>query len=729
MARSFTPNEARALTAQHQELLSRLETIAGSPEQFRQDVARCAQEMATAVVWGILREVPVESLNVNKEGFKTKLLRDSGFATVGDLWTADPNALAGIKGISLEAAVTMKRRADDYARQAQTAAKIRLSADDRSREATKLVYYLAICRVLLPLTDTARALWSQAASPVTAALADLSPALRRLGWVFTAREVKDRAERAYAYLIRELHSGYGPAARQLFQGVEQALHQTAEQAWDAFQRDPAGFVGLLEQIAPGVLGNGDLLYGLPEDLAHGVSQEPLHLEGLKCTLRRYQEWGVKYILHQKRVLLGDEMGLGKTVQAIGAMVSLRNDGASHFLVVCPASLLRNWCKEVQKHSDLSVTEIYGPDKDREFALWRDRGGVAVTTYETTGWLQPLVREASFPLALLTVDEAHYIKNPGAQRTAHVTALCGRAQRLLFMTGTALENRAEEMVSLIRVLQPELAGEAGGLAFMASAPQFREKVAPVYYRRRREDVLTELPELIQSPEWCRLGPEEEAVYEEAVLSRNFAEARRVSWNVPDLSHSVKARRLQEIVEEAEADGRKVLVFSFFLDTLSAVCSLLGPRCAAPLTGAVPPGRRQEIVDQFEAAGPGAVLPAQIQTGGTGLNIQAASVVVLCEPQLKPSTENQAVSRAYRMGQGRNVLVFRLLCENTIDERLLELLAQKQDIFNAFADRSQAAEDQQEAELDEAGLGELIQQEIQRITQKRQAALPPAPEPET
>ena len=717
MARSFSSREAADLSARHRELLSRLETVAGSTEAFRQDVARCAQEMATAVVWKILQEVPVESLNVNREGFKTKLLRDHGVATVGDLWTADPAALAAIKGISPEAAMTMKRRADDYARQAQAAAKIRLSADDRSREATKLVYYLAIYRGMVPLMANARTLWSQAAPSVNAALGDLSPALKALGWFFAGREVKARAEQAYLYLLQELHTGYGRAAQQLFQGVEQVIHQSSAEAWTAFQQDPAGFVGLLEQIAPGVLGNGDLLYGLPEDLAHGVSQEPLHLEGLRCTLRRYQEWGVKYILHQKRVLLGDEMGLGKTVQAIGAMVSLRNDGGSHFLVVCPASLLRNWCKEVAKHSDLPVTEIYGPDRDLELARWRDQGGVAVTTYETTGWLR---LEEGFPLCLLTVDEAHYIKNPGAQRTGHVAELCRLAPRLLFMTGTALENRAGEMVSLIRLLQPEIAREAEGLAFMASAPQFREKVAPVYYRRKREDVLTELPELIQSPEWCRLGSQEEAVYEEAVLARNFTEARRVSWNMANLEDSVKARRLREIVEDAEEEGRKVLVFSFFLDTLGAVCRLLGDRCMAPLTGAVPPARRQEIVDRFEAAGPGAVLPAQIQTGGTGLNIQAASVVVLCEPQLKPSTENQAVARAYRMGQARNVLVFRLLCENTIDERLLELLAQKQDIFNAFADRSQAAEDQAEAELDETGLSELIQQEIQRITEKREQA---------
>lgn len=100
----------------------------------------------------------------------------------------------------------------------------------------------------------------------------------------------------------------------------------------------------------------------------------------------------------------------------------------------------------------------------------------------------------------------------------------------------------------------------------------------------------------------------------------------------------------------------------------------------------PNRRQEIIDDFDNAPAGKVLISQIIAGGTGLNIQSASVVIFCEPQLKPSIENQAIARAYRMGQARNVLVYRLLCENTIDERITEMLAEKQAIFNAFADKS-------------------------------------------
>ena len=140
-------------------------------------------------------------------------------------------------------------------------------------------------------------------------------------------------------------------------------------------------------------------------------------------------------------------------------------------------------------------------------------------------------------------------------------------------------------------------------------------------------------------------------------------------------------------------------------------MLGERCVGPINGSVPPQRRQEMIDEFEKAPAGAVLAAQIQSGGTGLNIQCASVVILCEPQFKPSIENQAISRAYRMGQSRNVLVYRLLCEDTVDEKIMDMLREKQAIFDAFADQSSVAEETME--LDEKTFGEIMREEAERI----------------
>ncbi|MCD8327099.1 MAG: DEAD/DEAH box helicase [Lachnospiraceae bacterium] len=313
-----------------------------------------------------------------------------------------------------------------------------------------------------------------------------------------------------------------------------------------------------------------------------------------------------------------------------------------------------------------------------------------------------------------VDEAHYIKNPEARRTVNVKAIGNHADRMLFMTGTALENKVDEMIALIQILQPRIASQIKSMAYLSAAPRFREMIAPVYYRRKREDVLTELPDLIESREWCTLYGEEESAYEQAVLAKHYADARRVSWNIDDLSGSCKAKRMLEIIEEVENDGRKVIVFSFFLDTIRKVCSLLGDKCLNPINGSVSPNRRQEIIDEFDAAPAGTVFEAQIQSGGTGLNIQSASVVILCEPQLKPSIENQAISRAYRMGQTRNVLVYRLLCENSIDEKITDMLEDKQRLFDAFADKSVAAEES--VELDEKSLGNIIKEEIDRINAK-------------
>ncbi len=146
-------------------------------------------------------------------------------------------------------------------------------------------------------------------------------------------------------------------------------------------------------------------------------------------------------------------------------------------------------------------------------------------------------------------------------------------------------------------------------------------------------------------------------------------------------------------------------------------MLRDKCTDPINGSVPPSKRQAIIDDFEKSKSKTVLLAQIQSGGTGLNIQAASVVIICEPQFKPSIENQAISRAYRMGQTRNVLVYRLLCENSVDEKITVMLEEKQQVFDAFADKSEAAN--QSKEIDERTFGNIIKEEIERINAKKLA----------
>src|SRR5699024_7634770 len=158
------------------------------------------------------------------------------------------------------------------------------------------------------------------------------------------------------------------------------------------------------------------------------------------------------------------------------------------LVVCPASVLINWTREVTAHSTLPVITLHGSDRARATARWRRRGGVAVTTF---GSLGTMLRTPPKP-ALLVVDEAHYVKNPTAKRTRAVRKIAAGAERVLYLSGTPMENRIEEFRSLVGHLQPGVSAAMGRAHGALGARGFRQAAAPVYLRRNQQDVLTELP---------------------------------------------------------------------------------------------------------------------------------------------------------------------------------------------------------------------------------------------
>ena len=711
MARAFSSADAKELLTWHHQTIDKLNRAEASREEYKEKVKNASDALVAQAVLKVLQDIPIEEINRDKKGFRVKALREYGYETIADIAPISVYTIASVRGISEDAAYSIKKIVNDIVSKARQGIKIRLSTDNQSEEATELVLALLQYHCSLAVSDDCSKLLSSSLQQITCAEEDLKVGLNGIRWFFSSKAKKEKAIEAFNLLTSLKDNEYGRNVGTQLDVADKIERTQGSDAWQDFSNNSVRYFNDLEDINPGVLGNDDSVYGLPEDLAREIQEECFFPDGLLCELRRYQEWGVKYILHQERVLLGDEMGLGKTVQAIATMVSLRNTGGTHFIVVCPASVITNWCREIRKMSLLSVTKVHGAGRKAALESWIKTGGVAVTTYETVAYCK---LPDDFKFKLLVVDEAHYIKNPGARRSINVKNLSVYAERLLFMTGTALENKVDKMISLIRILQPEIASKVQGMVFMASAPQFRKAVSPVYYRRKREDVLTELPELIESREWCTLTRNEETFYEQAVLSKNYAEARRVSWNVDDLKDSSKAARLLELIDEAKSDGRKVIVFSFFRDTLRKVSMLLGDLCMNPINGSVTPQRRQEIIDEFDKAPAGTVLVAQIQAGGTGLNIQSASVVILCEPQFKPSIENQAISRAYRMGQTRNVLVYRLLCENTVDEKIMSTLESKQAIFDAFADKSMAA--MASCDLDERTFGNIIEEEIDRINAK-------------
>ncbi len=715
MAKDFSKSDAKLLIEKHDKNIDFLKQVIELDNVYKRNISNSIENYIQQEVIKVLSGVPVEEINNIRKGIRVKALRDDGINTMGDIYKVKPQRLERIKGISEEGSVIIKSIANEFALKTLDTIRVKLNADKKDKYSSTLVKWVASYKNSKALIVEAREIYNNNTRRIKELEGDLSYALGSMKWLFAGKDKKEKAINAYKELESLINSEYDKNIKELVNNANSVYKMKEDEAWHEFSKEAISFYNVIEEVNFGISDSSGEVYGLPEELGTEVVNVELNLEGLKCTLRRYQELGVKYIIKQERVLLGDEMGLGKTVQAIASMVHLRNTGSRRFVVVSPASVHTNWYREIIKHSNLNAIRCHGSNKEKALDTWMRHGGVLVTTYES---LQGINIPDDYVFAMLVVDEAHYIKNPEARRSQNVRELCKKSSRVLFMTGTAIENRVEEMINLVRLLKPSVAKTIRNVAFMSSAPQFRENIAPVYYRRKRDDVLTELPELIESQEWCTLLKGERHSYEEAVLSKKFHLARRMSWNIDDLADSSKARRLIELLDEAKEDDRKVIVFSFFLDTISKLKDYLGDRAIDVINGSVSVERRQEIIDEFDKSEGGKVLLAQIQSAGTGLNIQSASVVIFCEPQFKPSIENQAISRAYRMGQSRNVLVYRLLCEDTIDERLMDVLEQKQKIFDAFADKSVAASEVEAVEISDGIFEEIMEEEIQKIKEKRE-----------
>lgn len=667
--------------------------IAAQEAKLQEAAAEALRQLGRRQLTQVLRGMDVENVNRDRLGLRVASLRASGIENMEQLCALTAEQINAVKGIGDEAAMLIYTIAGRIRREAETGLRIRLSLDDRCEEATALLVAAKSAMLTEKTVAAAQSLCDEYHDALSAACLAAKPAAASLRWLITPAEKKQEAIAAAAYLYGLLTGDYGERVREITAACDRMTPPDAETVWEDFRQNSAAFYAQLERLDRSLAARVDDSYsGLPAELVREVETEPIYTDALKATLRGYQTFGVRYILRQGKVLLGDEMGLGKTVQAIAAMVSLSALGATHFMVVCPASVLVNWTREIRQFSELTPVAIRGGDV-LAAQRWVEQGGVAVTTYDS---ISRFALPSYFSFTMLVADEAHYVKNPAALRTQALLSLLGKTQRVLFMTGTPLENRVDEMCFLVGCLRADIAGQLGEMKYISSAPQFREKLAPVYLRRTREDVLGELPELIEKEQWVELGAEEWAMYMLAVGAENFMAMRQVSWNIPEPARSAKARRLLELCREAEEDGRKVIVFSYFRETIRAVCSLLGKRALEPITGAVSAQRRQRLVDEFTAAPNGTVLVCQVQAGGTGLNIQAASVIIFCEPQIKPSIESQAISRAYRMGQLRSVLVHRLLADDTVDERILELLREKQDVFDCFAEESAAGSESIRAE---------------------------------
>lgn len=447
-----------------------------------------------------------------------------------------------------------------------------------------------------------------------------------------------------------------------------------------FEDNVAEYYSTIENVSKM---NVDIYSAMKRDLIDKINKFHLDTVNLNVNLRPYQEFGSKFSLSEKRIIIGDEMGLGKTIQAIALIAHLKSQHNNFFLVVCPASVMINWYHEIKRHSNLSPTILHGVNYNKNYHVWKKNGGVAITTFQTLVLSTDLQLEK---VNALIIDEAHYVKNPKAKRTMTVKNIINNSEYVLMLSGTPLENKLTEFTGLIEMLNPAISRLLRNNKSLEIPAKFRETVAPIYLRRKRNDVLNELPEIIEVEQWVEQNNLQKEHYIEALKSENFMMLRRSSWITSGSSVSPKMERLEEIQEEARENDRKIIVFSFFRDVINLIYDNFKSVALEPITGDVASQRRHDIIEDFKKASAGSMIVSQIEAGGVGLNIQAASVVVICEPQLKPSTEVQAIGRSYRMGQNKDVIVYRLLTKDSIDEYLYERLYHKQQLFDAFADDS-------------------------------------------
>jgi non-specific serine/threonine protein kinase len=465
---------------------------------------------------------------------------------------------------------------------------------------------------------------------------------------------------------------------------------------------------------------GPWMKGVLDGLRAPEALAPIDPGGeLRATLRPYQRAGVQW-LHWAHglglgVCLADDMGLGKTLQVLALLVlrkSLAKAGpAAPALLVVPASLVANWKAEASRFTPgLDVQIAHGGSAPSDVS----GADAVVTTYGTLGraaW----IREREWGLVVL--DEAQAIKNPAAKQTRTVKAL--RARSRLALTGTPVENRLGDLWSLFDFLSPGLLGTAKqfGAATKRMAKQegwapLRRLVGPYVLRRMKTDkrVIADLPDKTEVVAFSVLTKVQAALYAQAVedLARTLASEdgmkRRGAvlasllrfkqiCNHPshwlgdgrwEPSASGKVVRLAEICEPIAARQEKALVFTQFREMTAPLAAFLEGifgREGLVLHGSVPVKERKALVDRFQDdAGP-PFFVLSLKAGGTGLNLTAASHVIHFDRWWNPAVENQATDRAFRIGQKRSVLVHKLVCRGTVEERIDALLESKRGLADA------------------------------------------------
>jgi len=479
---------------------------------------------------------------------------------------------------------------------------------------------------------------------------------------------------------------------------------------------------------------------------------------LKATLRPYQQAGVNWLAFMSRLGLGaclaDDMGLGKTIQVLALLLALkRQRSRKPSLLVLPASLLANWKSEIERFAPTLRARFVHPSETTRDELSRmaqepdrafDEADVVLTTY---GMLlrQKWLGDVSWQLVVL--DEAQAIKNPGTRQTKSVKRLTADAR--IALTGTPVENRLSDLWSLFDFLCPGLLGSQTKFKEFVKRLNAREQqryaplrrlVQPYILRRLKTDkaVITDLPDKTELRAYCGLSKRQAALY--AKLVRELSEALKnldgmkrrglvlaylmrfkqlcnhpsqlLGDNDFAAADSGKLQRLGGICEEIASRQEKTLVFTQFREMTEPLSRFLARtfgRQGLVLHGGTAVKKRKSLIEAFQRQDGPPFFVLSLKAGGTGLNLTEASHVVHFDRWWNPAVENQATDRAFRIGQKRNVLIHKFVCQGTVEERIDALIEEKTELA---ADLLEGGAEKMLTEMSNSELIDMVSLDVER-----------------
>jgi len=434
-----------------------------------------------------------------------------------------------------------------------------------------------------------------------------------------------------------------------------------------------------------------------EDRLHYVLQPSLELllraEALRFPFEPFpfQFEGVAFLYPRQNAILADEMGLGKTMQAITAIRLLLHRGeARQVLLICPKPLVTNWAREFSVWAPEIPVQVVEGDQSRRHWQWRLSGvPLRIANYEVVCRDREVVGDGQLSFDLVVLDESQRIKNRGSTTSQVVRSISRR--RSWALTGTPVENSAEDLVGIFEFLAP------GFLSPDMKPRRLGRTISDYVLRRTKDQVLKQMPPRLIHDAPLELTAEQRESYEcaeqqgvlrltemgEAATIRHVFELvlrlKQICNFDPATGASAKLERLEADLEEIAQSGRKALVFSQWVDTLRRLSGALARFGPLEYHGGIPSARRDAVIARFREDPDCHVLLMSYGAGGVGLNLQFANYVFLFDRWWNPAVEDQAINRAHRIGAAGAVTVTRFIAENTIEERIDRVLQEKRELF--------------------------------------------------